>query len=114
MFRDPIARFKMVAFWEGVSYLVLLGIAMPLKHLAGMPLAVKIVGLLHGFLFIAYVVLLALAANYGKWSPGKVATGFVASLLPLGPMWFDRKLDQEAAAATEVEPGLVDETLSRR
>lgn len=103
MLSDPIRRFRFIAFWEGVSYLVLLGIAMPLKYAAGMPLAVRIVGSLHGGLFVLYVVALFLAAGYGKWSGKRVAQGFIASLLPFGPFWFERKLDQEPAKSVAVE-----------
>ena len=51
-FKSPLNRLRVVAFWEGVSFLVLLGVAMPLKYLAGWPLAVRVVGMAHGILFI--------------------------------------------------------------
>ena len=53
-----IRALRRVAFVEGVSTLVLFGIAMPLKYLAGLPLAVRIVGSIHGFLFVALVVII--------------------------------------------------------
>lgn len=86
---------------------MLLGIAMPLKYAANMPLAVRIVGSLHGGLFVLYVLALVLAAKYGNWSGKKVAQGFVASLLPFGPMWFDRKLAHEPAKSVAVEEAFV-------
>ncbi|MSP17466.1 MAG: DUF3817 domain-containing protein, partial [Myxococcales bacterium] len=46
--RTPIGRLRVVAFAEGCSFLLLLGVAMPLKYLAGLPLAVRLVGSLHG------------------------------------------------------------------
>jgi integral membrane protein len=52
-----IKIFRWVAIAEGVSFLVLLGIAMPLKYFAGMPEAVKIIGMLHGILFVSFIVL---------------------------------------------------------
>src|SRR5438552_3773981 len=50
-----LRRLRLVGYTEGVSFLVLLGIAMPLKYFAGMPLAVTIVGAIHGLLWILYV-----------------------------------------------------------
>ena len=55
---------------EGVSYLLLLGIAMPMKYLLDMPMAVKIVGMAHGVLFLAYCLLLAICMKNFKWKFG--------------------------------------------
>ena len=80
---------------EGISFLILLFIAMPLKYFFNLPVAVKIVGWLHGILFIAF---LFLAWNY-KNEHGKnmkwFATAFVAALFPAGTFFFDRKLKRE-------------------
>jgi integral membrane protein len=59
MLNTPIRRLRFVGFVEGVSYLVLLFIAMPLKYWAGMPLAVRVVGMLHGVLFILFFAAVA-------------------------------------------------------
>lgn len=80
--RAAIRRFSQIAFWEGMSYLVLLFIAMPLKYWADMPLAVRIVGSVHGALFIAYVLLLAAAARSCGWPWTRSAWAFLASLIP--------------------------------
>ena len=87
-----LGRLRLVAFAEGVSFLVLLLIAMPLKYLAGQPLAVKQVGMAHGLLFVLYVFLLIQQGIERRWSLGKMGLGFLASLLPLGTFWADRKL----------------------
>ncbi|MFM9944784.1 MAG: DUF3817 domain-containing protein [Bacteroidia bacterium] len=79
--------FLRVGHIEGVSYLVLLLIAMPLKYYYGMPLAVKYVGYLHGILFIAYCILLAITMQKMKWSFLKGFSAFVLSLIPLGTFW---------------------------
>jgi len=81
-----------IGFIEGISFLVLLLIAMPLKYLAGQPEAVRIVGTAHGALFVLYVLALLLAAFNRKWQPGIVLGGFIASVVPLGPFVFDRWL----------------------
>jgi integral membrane protein len=85
-----------VGLAEGVSFLVLLGIAMPLKYLLAMPLAVRVVGLLHGVLFVAFVYLVFEAMGSLRWSWKQVGLALVASLLPFGTILLDRKLRREA------------------
>ena len=87
-----IKNLRILGNVEGVSYLLLLGVAMPLKYLADMPLAVRIVGMGHGVLFIAYCILLALCMRRFKWSLGFGAKLFVATLIPFGTFVTDRKL----------------------
>ena len=99
VFDHPIARLRMVGLVEGISFLVLLGIAMPLKYLAGVPLAVKLVGWAHGVLFIAFCVALQQAHQRAGWSLGRTAVFFGAALVPFGPFVIDRTLRQELAAS---------------
>ncbi len=87
-----LGRLRLVAFLEGVSFLVLLLIAMPLKYLAKQPAAVKQVGMAHGLLFVLYVFLLIQQGVERRWSAGKMGLGFLASLVPLGTFWADKKL----------------------
>ena len=95
---EPLVdRFRRVAFYEGVSFLVLLGIAMPLKYLAGLPLAVRVVGLAHGLLFIWYVILVAQLYLVRTWSVRRVAEALVASLVPFGTFVLERRLKQAPA-----------------
>ncbi|MDB5385119.1 MAG: integral rane domain protein [Planctomycetaceae bacterium] len=96
---NPITQFRIVALAEGISFLVLLGIAMPLKYLADSPSAVRIVGAIHGGLFILYLLAIIRAAIYGKWSTGRILEAIVASVFPFGPFIFDRKLQREATAS---------------
>jgi len=77
---------------EGVSYLLLLGIAMPMKYLLDMPMAVKIVGMAHGVLFLAYCLLLAICMKNFKWKFGFALYLFIATLIPFGTFVTDRKL----------------------
>jgi integral membrane protein len=91
-----IGRLRQVGKLEGVSFLVLLGIAMPLKYLAGVPLAVKVVGWAHGALFIALLVVLWRAKRDARLPLGQVALVFVASLVPFGPFLIDSRLDRAA------------------
>lgn len=83
MLNDTFSRFRLISFIEGISFLVLIFIAMPLKYLAGIPLAVKIVGMTHGILFILFIIALFMVSKRYKW---KVLTFqlFVYSLIPFG------------------------------
>lgn len=83
---------RVLAIVEGISTLVLFGIAMPLKYFAGMPLAVRIVGSLHGALFVALVVMLLVAIRKVPISPAIAAAGIVAAVVPGGPFLLDRHL----------------------
>ncbi len=92
-----LGRFRLVAILEGISFLVLLGIAMPLKHFAGLPLAVKYVGWAHGLLFVSYALLLIQVWIEYKWTFGRVAWAFLLSFLPFGTFVLDRQLKNEPA-----------------
>ncbi len=92
-----IRSFTRVAFLEGLSYILLLFIAMPLKYFFDLPEAVKYVGWAHGVLFIAYVALLLVCGVQHKWSLKRMAFYFIASLLPFLPFFVERRLKQEYA-----------------
>ena len=70
------------------------GIAMPLKYLAGQPLAVKITGMIHGILFVVFCVALLRAMLEAHWPFRRCALIFIASFIPLVPFFLDRKLKQ--------------------
>lgn len=77
---------------EGYSYLALLFIAMPLKYMLGFAIAVKIVGMIHGLLFIAFLILLMLAADEAKWPFKESVIFFIASLIPFGTFFTKKKI----------------------
>ncbi len=83
---------------EGTSFLVLLLIAMPLKYLAGQPESVRVVGAVHGGLFLIYVGAVLLAALLSRWKWTRVLLGLISSVVPLGPFFFDASLKREIAA----------------
>lgn len=89
---NSIQFLRRLAFLEGISFLVLLGIAMPLKYFAEMPMAVKIAGWFHGGLFVAVCLLLILVMIKAQWSFLRGAAVFVSALLPLGPFLMDARL----------------------
>lgn len=92
--------FRKIAFWEGISYLVLLFIAMPLKYFFDSPMAVRYVGSAHGALFVVYVLLLVGSWSLRKWSFGKAAIYFLASLVPFATFWVEKKVAEEEAIAS--------------
>ena len=80
---------------EGISFLVLLGIAMPLKYIFHQPMAVKIFGWGHGILFIAFLVLAWEVKTDRNKSFKWFATAFLAAIIPTGTFFFDKKLKEE-------------------
>lgn len=96
MLSTPLNRLRLVGFLEGISYLLLLGIAMPLKYYAGLPMAVKVTGWVHGVLFIAYIYALIQVYFENNWSLKKVFIAFIASLLPFGTFYLEPKWKKEA------------------
>ena len=94
--------FRKIAFAEGVSFLVLLLIAMPLKYMAGLPIAVAIVGGLHGLLFVAFIIMAWEVKTEYKKDWGWLFKSFIASILPFGTFWMDHvQWKKEEAAAQQ-------------
>ena len=83
MLNDTFTRFRLISFIEGVSYLILVFIAMPLKYLAGFAIAVKFAGMIDGILIILFFIALIMVSNKYEW---KYLTFqlFVYSLIPFG------------------------------
>jgi integral membrane protein len=83
---------RVIGISEGISFLVLLLIAMPLKYYFGLPLAVKIAGWVHGILFIAYVAAVCFCIQAMRWNWFSVLVALGAALLPLGTFVLDKEL----------------------
>jgi integral membrane protein len=98
LLKTPIGRLRAIAFLEGCSFLLLLGIAMPLKYLAGLPVAVRIVGSIHGALFILFCAALAHAMVVARWSMARGGLVFASSLVPFGTFAIDGRLKREDEA----------------
>ena len=94
---NSIYSLRLLGNIEGISYLLLLGVAMPMKYFFGFPMAVKIVGMAHGVLFIAYCLLLALQMMANKWNLLFGIYLFVATLIPFGTFVTDRRLAKISA-----------------
>ncbi|MBK9176903.1 MAG: DUF3817 domain-containing protein [Flavobacteriales bacterium] len=86
-----IRRFRTVAIAEGISFLLLLFIAMPLKYFMDMPMAVKVVGWAHGLLFVLYWVAAIPLFTQLKWDAERIIGLGLASILPFGTFVMERK-----------------------
>lgn len=95
-----IRAFRMIGTLEGISFLLLLGIAMPLKYMAGIPEPVKIVGWAHGVLFVLYVAAVVQAKFTLNWSIKQVFFALLASVIPFGPFIIDRQYLKASEAGT--------------
>jgi integral membrane protein len=90
--KTQLGRLRIIGFVEGLSFLILLGIAMPLKYFFGLPETVRVVGMAHGLLFVLYVLLvIQVKIEYG-WSFKKMLLALLASVVPFGTFWADAKL----------------------
>ena len=87
-----LKNLTIAGYLEGASFLLLLGIAMPLKYMLGIPEAVKYVGMAHGALFITYILMLVFAVSKIKMPLWAMPAGVLGSLLPFGPFIFDHLL----------------------
>lgn len=81
--------FRFFGFLEGGSLLLLMGIAMPLKYMAGKPEVVTVVGAIHGFLFTIYVITLILMTIKVKWNWKWPVMGLIVAFIPFGTFIYD-------------------------
>lgn len=95
MLNTHIGRLRTIGMMEGISFLLLLFLAMPLKYLAGRPEAVQMIGWVHGLLFVLYMIALAIVFFTYRWPFMRGLKGFLAAFIPGGPFWFDRTLKEE-------------------
>lgn len=94
MLSTALGRFRVISLIEGISYIVLVAIAMPLKYAAGNTTLVPLVGRIHGGLFVLFVLALAAVASAQRWSRSQIATAFIAGMIPLGAFWLEHRLRQ--------------------
>ena len=90
-----LKTFRYTAILEGISYLSLFAISMPLKYLAGLGEPNKYIGYAHGFLFSAYIILAVVLTQSQKWGLKRVFVLFAASLLPFATFYIDKKYLRE-------------------
>ena len=94
--KSPIGLLRLIGFLEGISYLVLLGIAMPLKYFADMPQSVLIVGWAHGVLFMGFALAVLNVWIRHRWPFLRATAAMVASILPFGTFVLDKRLRERA------------------
>ena len=83
--------FRVVSFLEGVSYILLLFIATPIKYFAENDAYVKLLGMPHGLLFIAYVIMAFVIKSQMKWNPKTFLIVLGASVIPFGTFYINYK-----------------------
>ena len=95
---SAIRNLRFIGIAEGISFLVLLLIAMPLKYFFGIPMAVKVVGWMHGVLFVLYILVVLLAIKSMDWGFFGVIIALVASLIPFGTFILDKSWKRKEEA----------------
>jgi integral membrane protein len=98
LLHTSLGRLRAVAIVEGISFLLLLFVAMPMKYVWDIPQAVKITGMVHGLLFIAFSIALLVASLDRRWGLGRMTVVFLSSLIPFGTFLMDRSLKREQAS----------------
>lgn len=86
-----VATFKLISYLEGISYLLILFVTMPLKYIFESPEPNQIIGMAHGFLFLIYIVLAFLVKPEKRWDIKTLIIVLVCSIIPFGTFWMDRK-----------------------
>lgn len=94
-FDTPIQKLRSLALLEGLSFLLLLGLGMPLKYAAGIPILVQILGPIHGILFILYIAAVLQVTIERVWSVPRVLATLAAALVPFATFVLDRQLRNE-------------------
>ena len=89
---STLGRLRLTGLFEGMSFIILLAIAMPLKYLAGKPGMVSVVGMAHGILFVLYIFLAMQAKFQYQWSWKKMVLLWIASVVPFGTFYVDYKI----------------------
>ena len=83
--------FRIISFLEGISYLLLLFVAVPIKYFQGNPEYVKMLGMPHGLLFMLYIVLASVMKKEMKWNSKNFMIVLLCSILPFGTFYMDKK-----------------------
>lgn len=77
-------KFRALAIAEGTSLVLLVGVAVPLKHLAGIAIATRIMGLVHGLLFLLYEAAVLDALGSKRWPTRRIVLSALAAFVPFG------------------------------
>ncbi len=99
MIKDALSRFRVISAIEGLSYLLLVFIAMPVKYIGENPYPVKVFGMIHGVLFIMFMVSLFETKLRKSWDVGFIFQLFVLSLIPFGAFFIEKKVKPKESIA---------------
>ena len=86
-----LKTFRVISLLEALSFVILLLVAMPIKYILGNPELVRIVGMAHGILFVLYIIGALLFKKKLNWSNQILVVIILCSIIPLGPLYVDRK-----------------------
>lgn len=86
-----LKSFRILSFLEGISFLIILFITMPLKYFYDTGGPNKIIGMSHGFLFLGYIVMAFLMKEKLKWNNKTLGIVLLCSVIPFGTFWMDKK-----------------------
>ncbi len=88
--------FKITALSEGISLLLLLSFAMPMKYMYDLPIYVRVIGMVHGLLFIGYIIMAYMLKGEEQWGTKKFAIICMASIVPFGTFYIEKKYLRDA------------------
>jgi len=92
LLKTELGRLRLIAFLEGTSFLVILFITMPLKYIFEYPQANIAVGMIHGLLFMLYILVVIRGKFAFDWTYKTLFLALLASIIPFGTFWADKKL----------------------
>ena len=92
---SELMKFKLINKIEGLSFIILIFIAMPFKYALGYPMATKIVGMVHGLLVFAFIYQIIEAKKEAGFTLKETALYLLLSLIPFGSFYTDRLLDKK-------------------
>lgn len=90
-----LGRLRIIGFIEGISFLLILFVTMPLKYFYSMGEPNKVLGMIHGLLFVLYIYAVIQATFDKKWNFKRSFLAILASIIPFGTFWADKKLFRE-------------------
>ena len=99
LLKTQLGRLRLMAYVEGTSFLLILFVTMPLKYAFDYPQPNKVIGMIHGIFFILYVYAVIQIKSEEGWDGKKTFLALLASVIPFGTFWADKKLfvpDQKA------------------
>ncbi|WP_459211895.1 DUF3817 domain-containing protein [Aquimarina rhabdastrellae] len=91
-----IKSFRLISILEGISYLLILFVTMPLKYIFESPGPNQIIGMAHGLLFLLYIVMAVMVKMEKNWTPKTLFIVLLCSIIPFGTFWMDKKYLRQA------------------